>query len=194
VVLSIPSPMRARLGMPGRGHVCKVSPSARTNQWKKNGGAYITGATAKTYVLKGSDAGATLTVSVTSTKPGYSPATKTSATTAAIATGTLTSATPTITGTAAVGQTLTAAPGAWGPSPVTYAYQWKRGTTVIAGATGATYAAAASDVGASLTVTVTGSKTGYTSVTKSSAAKVIAKGTLTARPRPSRVRRRSAPP
>ncbi|MCJ1705922.1 hypothetical protein [Rathayibacter sp. VKM Ac-2926] len=151
-----------------------------TYQWKKNGGAYITGATAKTYVLKGSDAGATLTVSVTSTKPGYSPATKTSATTAAIAAGTLTSATPTISGTAAAGQTLTAAPGAWGPSPVTYAYQWKRGTTVISGATGATYTATAADVGASLTVAVTGSKTGYTSVTKSSAAKVITKGTLAA--------------
>ncbi|MCJ1685419.1 hypothetical protein MT350_19875, partial [Rathayibacter sp. VKM Ac-2928] len=78
-------------------------------QWKKNNGVYISGATAKTYVLKASDAGATLTVSVTGTKSGYSPATKTSATTAAVANGAvITGATPTITGTATVGQKLTA--------------------------------------------------------------------------------------
>ncbi|WP_156465852.1 MULTISPECIES: hypothetical protein [unclassified Rathayibacter] len=151
-----------------------------TYQWKRNSGAYIVGATKPTYVLTGSDAGATITVSVTSTKPGYSPATKSKGTTETIAVGTLTSATPTITGTAAVGKTLTAVPGAWGPAAVTYAYQWKRGTTAISGATASTYTPVAGDAGASISVTVTGSKTGYTSVVKASAAKTIAKGTLTA--------------
>lgn len=149
-------------------------------QWKKNGGTNIVGATKSIYVLAGSDAGATLTLSVTGTKPGYSPVTKTSATTAAVAVGTLTSATPTITGTAAVGQKLTAVPGAWGPSPVTSAYQWKRGTTAITGATGTTYIPIAGDVGASISVTVTGANPGYTTVAKSSGARTIAKGTLTA--------------
>ncbi|WKK72496.1 hypothetical protein Q0F99_05990 [Rathayibacter oskolensis] len=151
-----------------------------TYQWKRNAGTYIVGATKPTYVLTGSDAGATITVSVTSTKPGYSPATKSKGTTETVAVGTLTSATPTLTGTAAVGRTLTAVPGAWGPAPVTYAYQWKRGTTVISGATAATYTPVAGDAGASISVSVTGSKTGYTTVVKSSAAKTIAKGTLTA--------------
>ncbi|MCJ1685417.1 S8 family serine peptidase [Rathayibacter sp. VKM Ac-2928] len=141
-----------------------------TYQWKKNGGTYISGATAKTYVLKASDAGATLTVSVTSTKPGFSPATKTSATTSAIAKGTLTGATPTITGTAKVGQILTAKPGTWAPAPVTLTYQWYRGTTAISGATSATYKLATADKAGSITVKVTGTKTGYTTLTKTSTA------------------------
>lgn len=61
-----------------------------------------------------------------------------------------------------------------------HSYQWKRGTTAITGATAATYTATAADVGASVSVTVTGSKTGCTSVAKSNATKVIAKGTPTA--------------
>jgi hypothetical protein len=141
-----------------------------TYQWKKNNGVYISGATAKTYVLKASDAGATVTVSVTSTKPGYSPATKTSATTALVTGGVLTGATPTITGTAKVGQILTAKPGTWTPAPVTLTYQWFRGTTVISGATSSTYKLVTADKGTSITVKVTGSKTGYTALTKASAA------------------------
>jgi len=141
-----------------------------TYQWKKNGGVYISGATAKTYVVKAADAGATITVSVTSTKPGFSPATKTSATTAAIAKGALTGATPTITGTARVGQILTAKPGTWGPAPVTLSYQWYRGTSAISGATAATYKLVTADKAASITVKVTGTKVGYTTLTKSSTA------------------------
>ncbi|ROP56689.1 MULTISPECIES: hypothetical protein [unclassified Rathayibacter] len=144
-------------------------------QWKKNGGTYISGATAKTYVLKASDAGATITVSVTSTKTGYSPATKTSATTALVTGGVLTGATPTITGTAKVGQTLTAVPGTWSPAPVTLSYQWKRGGTAISGATSATYKTVSADAGKAITVTVTGTKAGYTTLSKTSAAKTVVK-------------------
>ncbi|TCL85817.1 MULTISPECIES: hypothetical protein [unclassified Rathayibacter] len=144
-------------------------------QWKKNGGTYISGATAKTYVLKASDAGATITVSVTSTKTGYSPATKTSATTAVVTGGVLTGATPTITGTAKVGQTLTAVPGTWSPAPVTLSYQWKRGGTAISGATSATYKTVSADAGKAITVTVTGTKAGYTTLSKTSAAKTVVK-------------------
>ncbi|ROQ64961.1 hypothetical protein EDF36_0463 [Rathayibacter sp. PhB152] len=146
-----------------------------TYQWKKNGGSYISGATAKTYVLKASDAGATITVSVTSTKTGYSPATKTSATTALVTGGVLTGATPTITGTAKVGQTLTAVPGTWTPAPVTLSYQWKRGGTAISGATSATYKTVSADAGKAVTVTVTGTKAGYTTLSKTSAAKTVVK-------------------
>ncbi|NQX05345.1 hypothetical protein HQQ82_12415 [Rathayibacter sp. VKM Ac-2856] len=146
-----------------------------TYQWKKNNGVYISGATAKTYVLKASDAGATVTVSVTSTKPGYSPATKTSATTALVTGGVLTGATPTITGTAKVGQTLTAVPGTWSPAPVALSYQWKRGGTAISGATSATYKTVSADAGKAITVTVTGTKAGFTTLAKTSAAKTVVK-------------------
>ena len=69
---------------------------------------------------------------------------------------------PSVAGTAEVGQTLTADPGTWtGDPPVTYAYQWRRcdaageGCTDIADATGASYAVALADAGATLRVRVT---------------------------------------
>ena len=78
--------------------------------------------------------------------------------------------TPTITGIARVGCLQTAHPGVWSPSPVTFSYQWKRNGTAIAGATLATYRAVAADQGATLTVSVTGRRTGSPALTKSSAA------------------------
>ncbi|MGF9648026.1 hypothetical protein AAIH32_08640, partial [Pseudarthrobacter oxydans] len=43
----------------------------------------------------------------------------------------LSSVTPTITGTEQVGSVLAAVPGEWGPSPVTLTYQWYRSGTLI---------------------------------------------------------------
>lgn len=68
---------------------------------------------------------------------------------------------PTISGTAAVGQTLTAAPGTWLPSLVTFSYRWLRcdaigaGCTPIAGATDVTYVPVVADRGHRLSVAVT---------------------------------------
>lgn len=75
---------------------------------------------------------------------------------------------PTITGTAAVDQTLTAHSGTWGPGAVTRHYQWLRGTAPIRGATGATYRTVAADGGHTLSVEVTGSEAGYTTITRTS--------------------------
>ena len=86
-------------------------------QWYRSGSA-ISDATGATYKARTADAGQTITVKVTGSKPGYATAAKTSVGTAAIAKGTLTSPVPTITGTAAAGSTLTAVPGDWGPAPV----------------------------------------------------------------------------
>ena len=138
-------------------------------QWKRAGVA-ITGATASSYVLTGSDTGKAITVTVTGTKTGYAAAAKASAATVAVAAGTLSASTPTISGTKAVGSTLTAVPGTWGPAPVTLAYQWFRSGVAITGATASTFALTTSDKGKTLTVRVTGSKTGYTSVARTSAA------------------------
>jgi hypothetical protein len=77
---------------------------------------------------------------------------------------------PAITGTAKVGSTLTSVPGSWGPAPVTLAYQWKAHGTAILGATAATYKPVAAHAGKTLTVTVTGTKTGYTTTAKTSPA------------------------
>ena len=145
------------------------SPVILTYQWKANGVA-ILGATAATYKIAAADTGKTLTVTVTGTKTGYTTTAKTSTATAVVAKGSLTAPVPTITGTAKVGSTLTAVPGTWGPSPVTLTYQWKANGVAILGATAATYKIAAADTGKTLTITVTGTKTGYTTTAKTSAA------------------------
>ena len=70
---------------------------------------------------------------------------------------------PTITGTAAVGQTLTAQNGTWTNSPTAFQYRWRRCDTAgaacvnIAGAIGAgkTYTVVAADAGHTLRVVVT---------------------------------------
>ncbi|MGX5681857.1 cell wall-binding repeat-containing protein [Schumannella luteola] len=85
--------------------------------------------------------------------------------------------TPTISGTAHVGSTLTAVPGAW-DSGVSFAYQWRRNGLVISGATSATYTVPSSFVGSTISVDVTGSKPGYQSVTKSSSGVVVAPAPL----------------
>ena len=145
------------------------APVTLSHQWNRAGVA-ITGATASTYTLTGSDTGKAITVTVTGRKTGYAAAAKVSAATVAVVAGTLTAPTPTISGTKAVGSTLTAVPGTWGPAPVTLAYQWYRAGVAITGATSSTFALTTTDKGKTLTVRVTGSKTGYTSVARTSAA------------------------
>jgi len=156
------------------------APVTLAYQWFRSGVA-ITGATASTYVQTSADLGKTMTVRVTGSKTGYTTVAKTSAATVAVVAGTLTAPTPTITGTAKVGYRLTANPGTWGPAPVTLAYQWFRSGVAITGATASTYTLTASDLAKTMAVRVTGSKAGYTTVAKTSAATVaVVAGTLTA--------------
>lgn len=77
---------------------------------------------------------------------------------------------PTIAGDPSVGKTLTANAGIWGPEPVTLAYQWSADGTPIAGAKTSTLALSTEHVGKAITVSVTGTKTGYPTVTKTSIA------------------------
>jgi hypothetical protein len=79
------------------------------------------------------------------------------------------SPTPKVSGRPLVGQTLTATAGTWSPAPVTLSYQWKRAGVVITGATARTYVVRPTDVDASLTVTVTGTKKSVSTVRRQSA-------------------------
>jgi len=143
-------------------------------QWLRNGSA-IPGATQATYLLTVDEVGASVSVMVTGTKPGYEPASATSAATQAVvaaapAVSTFTSTpVPQVTGTARVGEKLTAVPGAWIPADATLAYQWLLNGGVIAGATASTLVVPANAVGKRLSVRVTGSKAGFTSATATSA-------------------------
>ena len=136
------------------------APVTLAYQWYRSGVA-ISGATATTYALTASDLGKAMTVKVTGSKTSYASTPKTSAATAAVAAGTLTAPTPTISGTKAVGYTLAAVPGTWGPAPVTLAYQWYRSGTAIPGATARTYTLTSTDRGTYVKVRVTGAKSGY---------------------------------
>ncbi|MDR1799612.1 MAG: FG-GAP-like repeat-containing protein [Bifidobacteriaceae bacterium] len=81
-----------------------------------------------------------------------------------------------ITGTAKVGSTVTAVTGAWAPAPITFAYQWKRDGVAITGATQQTYTPVAADAGHTLMVTVTGTRTNFTSFAVTSAGVTVAAG------------------
>lgn len=79
---------------------------------------------------------------------------------------------PTISGTAAVGQKLTARPGSWTPG-TTFSYQWYAGGKKIAGATKATYLLKSAQAGSTMTVKVTGKKSGYRTTTVTSRATAV---------------------
>ena len=154
------------------------APVALAYQWSV-GGVGVAGATSKTFLLPSSSAGKTVTVTVTGSKTGYTTVKKTSIATPAVARLVLAStAVPKITGIVKVGSTLTATPGVWGPVPVTLTYQWSVGGVAVAGATLPTFVLPGSSTGKFVTVTVTGSKTGYTTIKKTSLATTTVKARL----------------
>jgi len=140
-------------------------------QWYR-GNSAIKGATKATYKLTGSDAGKAIIVKVTGSKSGFAN------TTVASAPVTLTlqtlSATPKpkLSGIRGVNHLLKAKVGTWKPGKVTLKYQWYRGTTAIKGATKTSYVTTGADRGKTLTFKVTGSKSGYKSVSVSATAKI----------------------
>jgi hypothetical protein len=86
---------------------------------------------------------------------------------------------PTVSGTAQAGQTLTATPGIWsGTLPIAYAYQWERCDLSghcgpITGATGTAYAVSSADVGTTITVLVTASNSAGSASAFSAATQVV---------------------
>jgi hypothetical protein len=137
-------------------------------QWYASGAA-ISGATAKTFAATSAQLGKTVTVKVTGALAGYTSVSKSSAATVKVAAGTLVAPTPAISGTATVGSTLTAKTGTW-TTGATLKYQWYASGAAISGATAKTFVPASAQVGKIVTVKVTGSLSGYTSVAKTSAA------------------------
>ncbi|MGI8569409.1 MAG: hypothetical protein ACR2KT_10230 [Methylocella sp.] len=128
------------------------SPTSFTYQWNRAGTA-ISGATAASYVPVTGDIGNTPTVSVVATNASGSSSPATSApTVAVIDIIPANSSVPTISGTAQVGQTLTATTGTWTHNPTSFTYQWNRAGTAISGATAASYVPVTGDIGNTLTV------------------------------------------
>ena len=143
------------------------SPSTFTYRWQRcdpTGAncADLPAATGQTYVLTDPDVGSTIRV-VVSAQNALGTATATSAPTAVVsALGAPTNTSlPTISGTAQVGQTLTAGTGSWTGNPTSFSFQWQRctagGTSCvdISGATAGTYVLGSGDLGSTVRVAVT---------------------------------------
>lgn len=87
---------------------------------------------------------------------------------------------PALTGNPYQGVTLSSSNGTWTgtPSP-TLSFQWKKGGVAIPGATSSTYTVQSSDVGSTLTCSVTAVNTGGTTTATSAATATVTKTTLT---------------
>ena len=159
-----------------------------TYQWIRTAGpactdTNISGATASTYTLVAADQGTTIKVTVSFTDDASNAETLTSAATAAVsaAANNLATGAPTITGTAQVGQTLTAGTTAImdadGLNNVSYTYQWIRvdgGTeTNISGATASTHTLVAADQGTTIKVKVSFTDDASNAETLTSAATAV---------------------
>ena len=88
-----------------------------------------------------------------------------------MAAATLSSATPTIAGTVKAGNILTVKRGTWDLGTA-FTYRWLRNGVPISGATDSTYKVRTADKGSKITVRVTGSRFGYTTVSRTSAARI----------------------
>ena len=131
------------------------------------------GETNSTYTPVPDDHGRNLSVAVTGSAPGHTPATLRSAE-ATVTWPPVTGVTPTLsTTTPVVGAPVTARPGVWIPASVTFGYQWYRDGTPINAATGEGYTPAAADVGHRLTVDVTGTAAERAIVTRTSASSAL---------------------
>lgn len=148
-------------------------------QWYANGVAIAKATTAK-YTIPAAQLGKKLTVKVTGTKGGHTTTSRTSTPTAAVKAGTLSAPTPSVSGTVAYGATLTAKPGSW-TAGTTLTYQWYASGKAISKATAVTLKLGTAHKGKTISVKVTGKKSGYTTVAKTSKStgKVATAGTPT---------------
>ena len=168
--------------------------TAATGVWTPNGtptyqwfidGRAVSGATSTTYTPGVEDLRKQVTVKVTMRRAGYTTTSSVSEASAAVLPGTFQSTSdPRITGTPRVGQTLTAHPGGWSPTP-TLSYHWYADGVAIPGATETTFTATAAELDKHITVQVTARRTGYlTALTESAATSKVQPGSITSVDRP----------
>lgn len=166
------------------------SPTSYSYSWQSctsssgSGCTAISGALSQSYTPVAADVGKFLKATVTAQNSSGSTSASTalSAAVVASAAGPTNTALPTITGTVAVGQTLTASTGTWTGTGLTYSYAWSRclsgSCTVISGATTSTYQVASADGGYQLeaAVTATDSSSQKTTATSAMTSAVPASG------------------
>ncbi|GAA5033247.1 fibronectin type III domain-containing protein [Microbacterium fluvii] len=132
-------------------------------QWYANG-TTIPGATKATFKIGAAQKAKKISVKVTGTKSGFTTASKTSAATAKATT----SSAAKVTGTAVVGAKLKATTGSW-LSGTKLSYRWYADGVAISGATKSTYTVGSAQKSKKISVKITGEKSGYATVVRTSA-------------------------
>jgi hypothetical protein len=171
------------------------SPTSFAYQWQRcaadgSGCGDISGATAKTYTPVAADVDHSLRVVVTaSNADGQATANSQVTSTVASSGAPVNTSPPTISGTAKVGEELTANTGTWNGGPRRFTYQWQRcssagaGCFDIGGATGSTYGVRTADTGHTIRVQVTAHNgSGSSSTATSDTTDVV--GSVTPAPTP----------
>ncbi|GAA1920627.1 Ig-like domain repeat protein [Nocardioides hwasunensis] len=134
---------------------------AMSYQWLRSGQP-IGGANGPTYTLTTADYTRVVALRVTGTKAAYTDASTTSNEFSVTAGGALqATGQPVVSGSAAVGSSLSVTNGSWSPVATRFRYQWLRQGAPIPGATGSTYRIGADDAGRDVSVTVFASATGF---------------------------------
>ncbi|WP_209716470.1 carboxypeptidase regulatory-like domain-containing protein [Marmoricola sp. OAE513] len=145
-------------------------------QWKVAGSNVGTGSS--TYVPVAGDVGKTVTVTTTASKAGVSASATSEATSAVVTNVVMNTVAPSHpSGAPVVGTPITVSPGIWNPGDVTLDYQWQAGGSDV-GANSPSYTPTSGDIGKTIQLQVTGSKTGYvaTTVATSATLPVVAAG------------------
>jgi hypothetical protein len=138
------------------------------HQWYRSGVA-IPGATGSSYLLDAADLGKTITVKVSAAYSGYLPSSTTSAATQKIGASALAGHSDFLYSSNTIDpatKIVTAGPTGITEPGVTLAYQWYRGTSAISLATKSSYKLTSSDSNKDISVRVTTSKSGFTTVVK----------------------------
>ncbi len=161
----------ARVGAVLHGHASTwgtmLSPVTGTWQWRADG-VDIPGATGLAYTVKAGDLGKAITLFEQLTAPSYENVTTLSLPTTAVAVGVITTAKPMVSGRVVVGKTLTAKPGSW-TTGTRFGYAWFADGVRIKHQTARRLVLAKAQRGKRISVTVTGSKPGYTAAARTSA-------------------------
>jgi hypothetical protein len=185
-------------GSPAQGQTLTATPGTWTSdatptfayQWLRcpaSGGAAdgsdcasIDGATTTSYVVAAGDVGFRLRVRVTATNPDGQTIRASNATAVVtVQAGPPNTAPPTITGSPVVGESLTASPGTWTGTGITFAYLWSRCDATggacadITTATQSTYTVVTADAGRTLRVKVTATNTSGSNAVTSAQTAVV---------------------
>lgn len=165
-------PTRAKAGQvlnPTEG-IATPADAARTWTWQREGGTSTT-TTVPSYTLTTADSGRWVRVRVDATRANYGDAY--GVTSNYVRVNAACTVRPTFTGTARVGRRLTGTKGTWRQVSHTFSYRWLRDSRPIIGATRSTYVTTRADRGHLISLRVTATRSGFTSVSATSAARRI---------------------